>query len=321
MTFRKLIVGSSSSACERDSLDSFKPSQFEHLVSMEHSREVLSEVDHILMLMFPDYDTRPVHRVFQDVVKLFEGGWPGYQKCNTQYHDLHHTMDCFLAMARLVHGGSVDGIRFGRHNTYLSLISSLMHDTGYIQPADDRTGTGAKYTLVHIERSIGFLERYLAQNGFAAEDLNQCRNCLRCTGLDVNVDQIQFSSRENEVLGKMLGTADLLGQMASPAYLERLPELLSEFIEGGVPGFGDEVGFLEQTIKFWEMTQRRFRKDLGGVNTLMRNHFRVRWGIDRDLYWEAIERHIHYLDYILENYREDYRDYLTRNGWMKLLDN
>jgi len=299
-------------------LKGFEPIQFEHLVYMENMQEVLAEVDQILRLVFPDFDPGPLHGIYENVLKLFEGQWPGYQKCNTQYHDLKHTLDCFLAMARLIHGGSVDGIETGEHKAHLGLVSSLMHDTGYIQPVNDMAGTGAKYTLVHIERSIGFLENYFAQNGFSREDFYLCRNCLKCTGLDVKIDQIDFSSREDEILGKMLGTADLLGQMASPRYLEKLPALFSEFIEGGVGGIGDELDFLEHTIQFWEITQKRFMMDLGHVDALMQHHFRVRWGIDRNLYREAIERHIRYLDYLLKNFRTNYHEYLGRDGWMKL---
>jgi hypothetical protein len=299
-------------------LKGFAPIQFEHLVGMENGPELLGEVDHILRLIFPDSDPEPLHKVYNDIVKLFEGQWPGYQKCNTEYHDLKHTLDCFLAMARLIHGGSLDGIEISEGKAHLGLVSALMHDTGYIQPVDDLNGTGAKYTLVHIDRSIGFLKNYFAQNAFSRKDFFFCRNCLKCTGLDVKIDQISFSSHEDEILGKMLGTADLLGQMASPTYLERLPVLFSEFIEARIRGIGDELRFVEQTIQFWETTQKRFMMDLGHVDALMQHHFRVRWGIDRNLYHDAIERHIRYLDYVLKHYRTNYHDYLSRDGWMKL---
>ncbi len=44
----------------------------------------------------------------------------------------------------------------------------------------------------------------------------------------------------------------------------------------------------------------------------MRQHFKVRWDLDRDLYMEAIENHINYLSFILEHHEEDYRDHLKR---------
>ena len=48
----------------------------------------------------------------------------------------------------------------------------------------------------------------------------------------------------------------------------------------------------------------------------MRDHFRVRWGIDEDLYTSAIETNIRYLKYILEHHEEDYREYLGR-GYLR----
>jgi hypothetical protein len=44
----------------------------------------------------------------------------------------------------------------------------------------------------------------------------------------------------------------------------------------------------------------------------MRQHFKVRWNLDRDLYMEAIENHMNYLSFILEHHEEDYRDHLKR---------
>jgi hypothetical protein len=129
---------------------------------------------------------------------------------------------------------------------------------------------------------------------------------------------LEFISRNNETLGQMLGTADLLGQMADLTYLERLPFLYHEFKEGGVPGFADELDLLQKTPAFWEFTQKRLVGELGGVDRLMRDHFRVRWGIDHDLDREIVERNIAYLQFILVNHGADYQRYLRRGGLIKI---
>ena len=100
------------------------------------------------------------------MVKLFRGNYPGYQKCNTWYHDLKHTTDCLLAMARLLHGASLNGLPLPDRDVVLGLTAALFHDTGYIQAEDDLEGTGAKYTLVHVERSVAFMEKYFARPAF-----------------------------------------------------------------------------------------------------------------------------------------------------------
>ena len=50
----------------------------------------------------------------------------------------------------------------------------------------------------------------------------------------------------------------------------------------------------------------------------MRDHFRVRWGIDLDLARETVERNIAYLQFILAKHGDDYQNYLRRDGWIKI---
>jgi hypothetical protein len=291
------------------SLDNFK---FEDLVCMDNPAEVMEEVERVVLLMFPEFNFKPFHKTFQDVVKLFGGEYPGFKECNVHYHDLKHTTDCLMAMVRLIHGASVNGARIDQNNVALGLVSALLHDAGYIQCVEDDSGTGAKYTLTHVQRSIDFMKQYFSANGYSAGELQQCVNHLWCTGLDVRLDEIQFEHNEHAVLGKMLGTADLLGQMADRTYLERLPFLYDEFKEGGVPGFQDELDLLRKTPVFWEITKLRFAQALDNMDRYMRDHFRVRWGIDRDLYREAIERNIGHIKTIVQNHEKDYRKYLRR---------
>ena len=41
---------------------------------------------------------------FYDFARLFTGQYPGYLGCDTTYHDMQHTLDMTLALARLVTG-------------------------------------------------------------------------------------------------------------------------------------------------------------------------------------------------------------------------
>ncbi|ABK17026.1 hypothetical protein [Syntrophobacter fumaroxidans] len=291
--------------------------KLEDLVNMDNPQAVFSEVGLIVRVMFPNGDYSPLLKVCLDIRSLFEGNYPGYRKCNIHYHDLKHTTDCLLAMARLIHGALLAGLRLTEKQAVLGLVSSLLHDTGYIQEAKETKGTGAQYTLTHVERSIFFAERYLRENGYSSRDARFCHRCLRCTGLDVKIAEIPFESMEHEFLGKALGSADLLGQMADRTYLERLPLLFHEFREGGVPGFADELDLIKKTPEFWEFTKNRFRTQLGGVDRYMINHFKSRWGIDRDCYKEAIENNMRYLTHVIEHHESDYRAHLRRGNRAK----
>jgi hypothetical protein len=281
---------------------------------MEDHQSVLGEVRTIVTMMFPEFDFDTVDRVFRDIVRLFRGQYPGYRKCNTEYHDLKHTTDAFLAMARLMHGASVSGESLTRKDVKLGLICALMHDTGYIQTLDDDMGTGAKYTRTDTERSIVFMDKYIADSGLSREDFKAYPDILICTGLDTKINKIRFESTDIELLGKLLGSADLLGQMADRTYLEKLLFLFYEFREAGIMGYDTELDILKKTTEFYAMTQRRFSTELDSVNDYMPSHFKARWSLERDLYMEAIEKNISYLKFLLENHQKDYRDYLRRDG-------
>ena len=287
--------------------------QLSNLIDMDDPDSVLNEVKVICSMMLPDLDFRPIEQVFEDVLRLFRGEFPGYRKCNTHYHDLKHTTDTFLALARLVHGAFIKGHRFKERNIMLGLTSALMHDTGYMQDMDDDTGTGAKYTLLHISRSIAFMDKYFAASDYySGEDFDCCGQMLNCTGFSANVSTIGFETAEVEMLGKILGAADLLGQMADRNYLEKLRSLYNEFQEGNVPGFKDEFDLLEKTINFYEIINKRLVTELGGVNKLAIYHFAERWNINRDLYSEVIEKNIRYLREVICNSRENYHIHLRR---------
>lgn len=276
-------------------------------ISLENPTEVKAEIKKIILLIFKEFDFSQFEMTFNDILTLFHGNYPGYRRCNTAYHDLNHTMDCLLVTAKLINGAFLNGVLFDKKEVSLGLISALMHDTGYIQAVGDDTGTGAKYTICHIERSIEFMKQYFQEHRFPLEDLQICSNLLKCTGLEVKIAEINFQTREHEILGKILGAADLIGQMANEHYLEKLPFLYKEFQEGGVQCYKDEFDLLKKTPAFWEMVKERFVSDLGQVDRYLRDYLRALWGINQDLYRQAIDRNIELLQSLLATPRSTFQ--------------
>ncbi len=283
------------------------------LLDIRDNSEIIKEVKFIISMINLQFDFHYLDYAFCDVDKLFKGNYPGFRKCNTNYHDLRHTMLVLLAMARLIHGAFLVGVKFTDKEINLGLISALMHDTGYIQSVEDNSGTGAKYTLIHVKRSIVFVQDYYTDEKYFSEDLECFRDILICTGLNNDIKKVSFSSVNIEIMGKMLGTADLLGQMADRLYLEKLIPLFHEFEEGKVPGFESELDLLRKTTNFYKSAQTRFEKDLSDVNRYMVGHFQDRWNIQRNIYNESIEKNINYLKYILKSNYKNLRDCLRRN--------
>jgi hypothetical protein len=282
-------------------------------VSLANHGDVMGEIRNIILLIYKKYNFNQFEQVFGDILKLFNGHYPGYRRCNTFYHDLSHTMDCLLVTAKLIHGAGLNGIVFTHRDVTLGLISALMHDTGYIQAVEDNTGTGAKYTVSHIERSIEFMKQYFQDHAFPSEYLPICRNFLRCTGLDVKITEIKFQSKEHEILGQILGTADLIGQMANENYLAKLPFLYDEFKEGGVPGYNNKLDLLKKTPAFWEMVKKRLAIELGHVDRYLRDYLRALWGINQDLYRQAIEWNIERLQLFLAAPRPTFQEMREAN--------
>jgi hypothetical protein len=294
--------------------------QRHNLVFVRKPRDIDREVKYILNLINPEFDYSTIDRVFRDTIRLFQGKYKGYRACNTRYHDLDHTVMVFLASARLVHAVVLAGREFKKSNIDLCLIAALLHDAGFIQRDDDKEGTGAKYTIGHEMRSIEFTSSYLRDRGYDDEQISDCAKMIECTILAVSPKNITFRDSNLEMLGKIVGTADLVAQIADRIYLEKLLYLYREFEEANVPGFDSELELLKKTEVFYQdISRRRIAVELGGLAKLMRLHFKERWGIDEDLYEEYIQKNIHYLHNVLRRHEANYRKMLKRGGVVQSL--
>jgi hypothetical protein len=282
------------------------------LIDMTKPRVVLDEVREIYFSVYSRGHFHLIEDAFKSARRLYQGQHEGYTECNTNFHDFQHTMDCFMAMARLIHGAEVSGSHFDGKDAALGLIAAIMHDTGYIPQEGEVGGTGARFSRTHVFRSSKFLKKYFAANNFSEEDYRFGNACIQCTGINMNMEVIPFVSEENRILGQMLGTADLLGQMANRTYLERLLLLYREFKEARFSHFEDELDLLKKTRDFYRNTREMLATDLGGVEKYMEAHFKSRWEIKGDLYRESIEKQLNYLDGILLDREEDYLKYLKR---------
>jgi len=292
--------------------------QGHNLVFVRKPNDIVGEVQYILNLIHPEFDFSPISRIFCDTLRLFGGEYEGYRACNTRYHDIEHTVMVFLASARLVHAVAISGWNLREKDIDLCLAASLLHDAGFIQTDDDIEGTGAKYSIGHERRSVEFIRTYLGERGYSDDQISACASMIECTILAVSPRDIVFRDDDVEILGKIVGTADLVAQIADRIYLEKLLYLYEEFAEAHIPGFDSELDLLKKTGVFYEeISKKRLNNDLGGVSKLMHHHFRERWAIDKDLYEEYIEKNIDYLKGVLQRHEESYRTMLKRGGIVK----
>ena len=166
---------------------------------------------------------------FYDFDRLFTGRFPDYEGCDTTYHDMQHTLDMTLTLARLVAGyeRSVEvRDRLGASRAQMAVITSLFHDSGYIRhkSRDKNFSNGAEFTLQHVSRSADFLRRYLPELGLS-KDVAVSSMIVHFTGYELDLDKIELDDPRDIICGHLIGTADLIAQMADRCYLEKCRDL------------------------------------------------------------------------------------------------
>lgn len=234
-------------------------------------------------------DWAPVKRLFTDFGRLYRGEYPGFFACDTQYHDMRHVLDVTLAAARLIDGYDAGRPRESRLGPRLAIIGvavALFHDCGYIRRrGDTRHQHGAEYTKVHVGRSARFLAEYLPTIGLAwAAQL--AAKLVHFTGYEFNPADIALVDERERVLGALIGSADVIAQMADHAYLEKCRDFLfREFELGGLTREFDARGalrvryaspadLLRQTPDFIRRTvDERLEGLFGGVYRCADAHF------------------------------------------------
>jgi hypothetical protein len=260
-----------------------------NLVNVEDADQVRDAVIAIYAARYPGVDLVPLARAFHDVKALFEGNYPGYLPCDTLYHDARHTLDMTLAMARLVEGHDrthPGSEMLGGRRAVLGVVIALLHDSGYMRRASEAgVENGAVFTKVHVSRSADFLARYLPTIGYGDEAETAAR-VVHFTGYEMDVDDIKVSDPKDRLLGHMVGTADLIGQMSDRMYLEKCREYLyQEFVLGSIAReklpdgreivrYSSPEDLIYKTPGFYEYVARdRINRKLGAADRYADAHF------------------------------------------------
>ncbi len=239
-------------------------------------------------------------QAFTDLGRLYGGEHPGYCECETDYHDVQHVMDVTLAMARLMHGcvRTTSAETIGERLFRFGIITALYHDCGYIRHRKDtKHQNGAEYTSVHVSRGARFLEEYLPTIGMA--DLAQAAaRTVHFTGYEIPVDKIRVGP-EFRLIGNLLGSADILAQMADRCYLEKCYDrLYPELVRGGIARkrhsdgseeiiFASASDLIFKTPRFYQGATKRLKQDLGGCYNYVEKHFG-----GQNVYFDELEKNI-----------------------------
>ena len=283
-------------------------------VQVSSTAAVGAAVGELYAAAWPGETFEKVAIAFDDFDKLFTGRMPGYHGVDTLYHDRQHSLDMTLAMARLLVGyeRSVESrLRFGGERAALGMVTSLFHDAGYIREFEDRKhSNGAEFTLYHVTRSARFLARYLPNLGME-KWIPVATRIVHFTGYEMKLKEIQLADPRDRKLGHLLGTADLIAQMADRCYLEKCRDrLYPEFVLGGVAAAAGNDGLLQvkyssgldllrQTPEF--VRETRVERLEGEFEHAYRYVEPLFGG--RNPYLEAIDRNLGYLRRVLSTER------------------
>ena len=268
-------------------------------------QQVSAEVMRLYRRLYNGSPSHAIERGFAEIGRLYIGEHPEYQPCDTEYHDVQHILDVTLAMARLM-----DGYERSRTNGSpalpaacfaLGVITALFHDFGYLRKRGDRRHRyGAEYTLTHVSRGSKHLHGYLPRIGLKRY-ANAGATLVHYTGYERPAETIPLNDMLLRRVGHMLGTADIIAQMADRCYLEKCRDrLYPEFVLGGLtrkklPGGGTQIMFtsgddlVRKTPGFYMNAAKRLDLQLARAYEYAERHFR-----GQNLYLEEMQKNVRY---------------------------
>jgi hypothetical protein len=282
-------------------------------VQVSSPNAVLAAIETLFRPTWPELPSEPLQRAFNHFERLFAGEVEGFHGVDTVYHDRQHTLDITLALARLLVGyerQQDEPQRLGAARATAGILTGLFHDVGYLRRSDDHDSrNGAEFTRTHVSRGARFLEEYLPVLGFG-DWVPIATEIIHFTGYEVPFARIEekVSDPRDITVGHLLGTADMIAQIADRCYLEKCRDrLYAEFVLGGVAlpfsdgspqvKYASGLDLLRQTPDFIadvraQRLDRDFRRGY--------RYLEILYG-GRNPYMESIDRNVEYLRQILRS--------------------
>ena len=282
-------------------------------VQVSSPAAVLAAIESLFRPTWPQLSLTPLEQAFAHFERLFAGEVPGFHGVDTVYHDRQHTLDITLALARLMVGyerQAPEAERLGAERATVGILTGLFHDVGYLRREDDAgSRNGAEFTRTHVSRGARFLAEYLPVLGLGAW-VPIVTEIIHFTGYEVPFKAIEakVSDPRDITVGHLLGTADMIAQIADRCYLEKCRDrLYAEFVLGGVAlpfsegnpqvKYASGLDLLRQTPDFIaDVRAKRLDREFHGAY----RHLEILYG-GRNPYIESIDRNVEFLRQVLRS--------------------
>lgn len=270
-----------------------------HLSDILEGNAIDETID-LITEICPDINQGLIRKIDKDLTAIFTGTDNNFKENTLPYHNLRHTQKVVLATARLFHGLHLNNIFLAQEVVFKGLLSAYFHDTGMLLHKKDNALSGSEYIGEHEKRSIKFLKEYVESQDLPKDIASDCGIIIQYTALNSDPKTFKNHSQEIELTGQVLGSADILAQMADRYYLECIPLLHKEMLAGGVNNHDTALELLRQTANFYhEVVLKRLVVTLSDRSDAMRSHFKAKHQLDRNLYTEYIDKNIDYLKKII----------------------
>jgi hypothetical protein len=261
---------------------------------------VSAEVLDLFRGLYPGAPADPIRGAFAHALRLYQGRHPDFHACDTQFHDTQHMLEVTLAMARLMDGyerGRAGRVRLPAPLYSVGVIGALFHDVGYLRRRGDRRHAhGAEYTLTHVGRGAQFLRDYLGGTALARH-ATEAAAIVHYTGHERRAETIRVDGELPRRIGQMLGTADLIAQIADRCYLEkRRDRLYPELVAGGIATrlFRSAADVVRRTHAFHLGAVRRLDLQLARAYEYAGRHFG-----GQNLYLDAMQKNASHAQLLL----------------------
>ncbi len=275
-------------------------------VKTTDATEVMAEVESIFLNLYPDARTDSLNIAFRDATAMYLGQFPGFLPCDTAYHDIQHVLDVTLAMARLLDGyeRSRIGVEPLNEDLFrLGVVTALFHDIGYLRQLSDKPViNGAAFTMVHVSRGAQFLRDYLPQLGMK-QYADVAASLIHFTGYEQQVSKIEVPGLIYRLIGNLLGSADIIAQMADRCYLEKCRDrLYPEFVHAGIARrmtadgteqvlYASGEDLVLKTPAFYAGASRRLDVDLNKGYAYAESHFK-----GQNLYLDEMNKNLRFVE-------------------------